>query len=174
MPALLFAGFLVAMVVVGLIVKKVTGSHAWFLEDWKYEPGETIVWRDDRADAYPLAKTGQALFMTVVLRHQNTVIATNQRILIAQRTPFSKKTLVRWVLYPGSSPDGHTQQVGGGLLTVGYESIAYEPGVLAHAEQSGHERIELTPLFGEASSLNLEKLYIYTDLGDTFSLPQRR
>ena len=168
---LTLAACMAGMVLLGLIVKQLTGAHAYLLEDWKYEPGETIVWQDDRADAYPLGRMGQAVFMSALRWHRDTVVATNRRILVAQKGLFSKKRLIRYVFNPGPSADGYTKHLGGGALTVGYQTIAYTPGVMVHGALGKHARIELAPLEGDASSTNLSKLLIYTELSSTFQLP---
>jgi hypothetical protein len=47
-----FLLFGVLLVLVGWTVSKVTGSRAFFLETWAFEPGETVRWKDEKADVF--------------------------------------------------------------------------------------------------------------------------
>lgn len=169
--SLIFVGCLCGIVGIALAVKASTGAHAYDLESWKYEPGETVLWQDDAADTFLLAKTGQAVVMTFPRFHRDTVVVTNRRIIVAQKSVFSSKHFLRYIFYPGQSPDGNTEHLGGGAITVGYQSVPYEPGVKTINIENKYPRIELMPLAGHAGSTNLAKLFIYSDRVATFPLP---
>ena len=167
-PALLFLGACAGLVVIGWVVKKITGSRAWLLEDWKYDDGEQILWRDDAADVYPIAKH-HAAFMSFPRLRRHAVIVTNRRILVGVKTLFGKR-MVQYLLFTRPPADGQAEHLGGGLLTVGYQSIVIEPKVDAHLDDK-KPYLELTPSGDHASSVNLQTLRILTDQGATFRLP---
>ena len=170
---LFFFAFLAGMVLIAWIVSKLTGSHVYYLADWKYDADETILWRDDEADAVTLAKTGQALFMTFPRLHRSNVVVTNKRIIVAKKAAFTKRPLVMSVMWPHPSADGQSDKLGGGVLTVGYETFAYVADSLElTTNRSKHPCIELKPMDGQASSTNISRFLIFTDKADSFQLPK--
>lgn len=171
-PVLVFVGVLGAIVVVGWSISKWKGSKAYFIEDWRYDEGETILWRDDSADVAVIPKFGQARAMTPARLHRWPVVVTNSRVIIADKT-LTGKGMVIYVLYPRAAPDGQSSHLDGGLLTRGYSTIAIEPDAgLDHlADDTKHPYVVLTPVDGERSSTNLFQFRIYTDHGADFRLP---
>jgi len=166
---LLFGVALVAIVVFAVIVTKCNGSRTWSLAEWKYNAGETIVWRDDAADLGTITKTGQAVVSRPPRLHRWSVVATTQRIIMAEKD-INGDPLVKYVLYPGTAPGSDSKRADGGLLSTGYETILITPGVsVPHLDE--HPYVMLKPVPDEPSSVNLVELRIYTDLAKTFRLP---
>jgi len=168
-PVLLFVAACAAIVAGGWIVSKFTGSRAYFIETWAYDAGETIVWRDDKADVAIIPKMGQAVFMTPLRAHRWPVVVTNRRILIGNKT-FSGKGMVKYVLYSGTAPDDQSKRADGGLLTRGYSTLVIEPGVMEVGPELP-SYVALTPVDLEPSSVNLSEIRIYSDLVASFRLP---
>ncbi|HVO31033.1 MAG TPA: hypothetical protein VMV18_09865 [bacterium] len=167
----IFLAALAGIALLGWIVSKVTGSHAYLLEDWKFNDGESVVWRDDAADVTLIPKLGQAVNMTPIRLHRWSVVVTNQRVIAANKAAFGGKHMVMQVLYPGAAPGGDSKKIDGGLLTTGYQTLVIEPsGMKAHLD-SKPPYIELTPKDSEPSSTNLSEVRIYTESGATFRLP---
>ena len=161
----------VAIAATGWIISKVTGSHAWDIDDWQFGDGETVLWRDDAAEVGVIPKLGQAVSITPARLHRWTAIVTNERILLANKT-FTGKRMVQYVLYPGAAPDAQSKRVDGGLLTRGYTTVVIEPGVVhAHLDEGiRYPYVALVPRSGERSSLNIAEVRIYTDQGASFRL----
>ena len=170
-PFLILVAACLVIAGVGWIISKRTGSHAWYVDDWQFNEGETILWRDDRAEVSLIPRLGQAVLMTPVRLHRWTVIVTNQRVIIANKTLTGKK-MVQNVLYPGAAPDDQSKRVDGGLLTRGYSTLVIEPGVMhPHLDEgTRYPYVALMPLAGEPSSVNLAEIRIYTDDGASFRL----
>jgi hypothetical protein len=168
---LLFLAVCVAIVVVGWTVSKVKGSHAYFIDTWQYDDGETILWRDDAADVVIVPKMGQALSMTPARLHRWPVVVTNSRVIIGNKT-LTGKAMVQYVLYPNLALDGQSKHLDGGLLSRGYSTVVIEPEVERDhlGDDVRHPYVSLTPVAGERSSTNLAHIRIYTDLGATFRL----
>jgi hypothetical protein len=98
------------------------------------------------------------------------VVVTSARVLVGNKT-LTGKAMVRYVLYVGAAPDEETAKLDGGLLSRGYSTVAIEPGI--EREDGGrHAYVALTPVEGERSSTNLSRIRIYTELGETFRLPE--
>lgn len=173
MNALLsFIAACAAIVTFGWIVSKITGSRAWFIEDGVFDPGETAIWRDDKADVLVVPRLGQAVIMQPMRLHRWPVVVTNRRILIAQKT-FTGRRMVRYVLYPGTAPDGQSKRLGGGLLKRGYQTLVIQPGVATPHPNSRFQKpyVALAPVSAEASSFNIAEIRIYTDSLASFCLP---
>ena len=171
---LIFVAFLAAMVLVGLTVSRITGSHAWYLDDWQFEAGESVIWRDDAADVemVPLAASSSLAFRVIRL-HRWRVLVTDRRIIIGQKS-FGGRPVVSYVLYPGVAPDAESRQIDGGTITRGYSSLAFEPGfVQAHGRGRFHPAyVALKPT--PTAALMLREIRIFTDRGDSFRLPAQR
>jgi hypothetical protein len=166
---LLFLAVCVAIVVVGWIVSKVKGSHAYFIESWQFDDGETIVWRDDAADVVVVTNLGSAVSVTPARLHRWPVVVTSSRVLIGNKT-LTGKAMVQYVLYPDVAPDGQSVHLDGGLLSRGYQTVVIDPTVgrdhLGDGER--HPYISIAPRKGERSSVNISDIRIFTDLGATF------
>jgi hypothetical protein len=171
MKSLLF--FLLALAGIALLgwtVSKITGAHGWLLEDWKFNDGETVLWRDDAADVGMIPRAAQAVVMRPPRLHRWVVIVTSQRIIISTKSVGGKQ-LVKYVLYPGAAPGADSKQLDGGLFTTGYETLVIRPGAITPHLDDKPPYIELTPAPDEPSSVNLSAVRIYTDLAGTFRLP---
>jgi len=169
-PVLLFVAACAAIFLVGWVVSKRTGSHAWFIEDWKYNEGEVVLWRDDAADVGMIGKLAQAAVQRPLRYHRWAVVVTSERILIGNKT-LTGKQMVKCVLYPGKAPGEDSQHLGGGLLTTGYETLVIEPVAASHTDGK-YPYVALKPAPETPSSFNLAEVRIYTDKFASFRLPQ--
>ena len=115
-----------AIALAGWIISKVKGSHAFFIESWQFDDGETILWRDDAADVVVVPKLGQAVSMTPARLHRWPVVVTNSRVIIGNKT-LTGKAMVQYVLYPTVAPDDQSNHLDGGLLSRGYSTVVIEP-----------------------------------------------
>jgi hypothetical protein len=168
---LLFVAACGVIVIGGWIVSKVKGSHAYFIESWQFDEGETILWRDDAADVLVIPKLGQAVSMTPARLHRWPVVVTSSRVIIGNKT-LTGKAMVQYVLYPTAAPDGQSTHLDGGLLSRGYATVVIQPEVeRSHlGGDARHPYLALTPVEGERSSTNISHFRIYTELGETFRL----
>lgn len=168
---LIFLAVCAGIVLVAWIVTKVNGSHAWMLEDWKFNDGETTIWRDDSADVGMIPKAVKAAVTRPPRVHRWSVVVTNQRIITGNKTLRSGKHMVKYVLYPGAAPGGDSKRLDGRLFTTGYETLVIQPDVMMPHVDQKHPYIELRPAPDETSSVNLSEVRIYTDLIEGFRLP---
>jgi hypothetical protein len=81
--------------------------------------------------------------------------------------------MVKYVLWPGKSPDEQSKHTDGGLLSSGYSTLVIERGVKElHLEDALQPLyVALTPVEDEPSSFNLAEIRIYSDLAASFRLP---
>lgn len=156
-----------AIALIGWIVSKITGSRAYFIEDWTFNDGEIVLWRDDQSDTFLIPRLGQAAILSFARPRRGAVVVTNERILIGSLPLRGKKHMVQYVLYPKPSPG--SEKLDGGLLTVGYQTIVFDTTKLAVHASEKKPYVDLTPLDSERSSTNLETVRIFTDKAATFT-----
>jgi hypothetical protein len=169
-PIVLFLAACGGIVVLGWGVSKITGARAFYVEDWPLDPGESVLWRDDAADVYLIPQLGQARVMSFARLHRSSVMVTNKRVVIGAKTLFGGKHMVQQVLHLAASPDGQTENLGVGLLTVGYQAIVIQPEIEPHLDEK-KPYVDLLPASGHASSANLWRIRLFTDAGASFRLP---
>ena len=159
-----------AIALIGWIVSKITGSKAHYIEDWQFSDGENVLWRDEQTDTHLIPKHGQALVMSFARMRRGSVVVTNRRILIGSLPVFGEKHMVQYVLYPSKAPG--SEKLDGGLLTVGYQTIVFDPSSLEAHPKEAKPYVDLRPVEGERSSTNLERIRIFTDDAGNFRLPE--
>jgi hypothetical protein len=174
MSALIFVGFLAALVLVAFVVSRITGARPHFLEDWKPEPGESILFEDREADTYLVPALGQARFVSYARPRRGFVLVTSRRILAGTRPLFSKRLMIQHVIYVGEAPGPEAGSLGGGLLTKGYQTLVVERDAIQRLVQDVKPYVLLTPASAAASSFNLQAIRIYTDAAADFPLPEPR
>jgi hypothetical protein len=161
----------VGIVLIGFVVSRLTGARAQFLDDFPLEPGECVLWEDLTADAYPVP-THTALLISYRRARRGAVRVTNRRILSGSKMLLSSRHMIVHILHPSDRvlPD-EANDVGGGLLTRGYQILVFErASMVAHiAERAPF--VELCLDSTRASSLNLSRYRIYTDSIAMFCLP---
>lgn len=172
MPLLWFLGFLAGLVLVGLLVKRITGAKTYLVETFPLEPGERVLWQDSAADAYTIP-IRQAAYVSHRRAQRGMVKITNLRIICGTKGLFGSEHIVQHVLYPGDRalPD-QARKLGGGLLTVGYQALVFERASFTAHEADEHPYLELTLAPGFDSSLNLRAYRVYTERAASFPLPE--
>ena len=168
MSVLIFLAAIGAIVALAFIVSRITGARAHYLDDWKAEEGEQILFDDRQADTYLLPKLGQAKYNSYARLKRGFVIVTNRRILAGTRPAFTKRWMIQYMMYAERAPGDASDAIGGGLLTRGYQTFVVEPGSLRKEAEQGRAFVELTPSPAAASSLNLAAIRIYTDEAASF------
>ena len=168
---LYFLAALAAIVFIAVIVSSLTGARSQYIEDWKPDAGERILYEDREADIYPVGKLGEATFTTYGRWRRGFVIVTNRRIIAGQRILFGRKSVIQQMLYPEAVRAPGSEKIGGGLLTRGYQTLLLEPGGIERRTDGKKPFVLLTPSPAAASSFNLAALRIYTDRAALFPLP---
>ena len=171
MSALVFIGLLAAIVALAFIVSRITGARSYYIEDWKADSGEQILFEDREADAYLVPELGQAQFTTYGRPRRGFVLVTNRRIIAGQRVLFGKKSVIQYMIYPEQPLVQDSQKLGGGLLTRGYQSFLLKPGAIQRTMEGSKPFVLLTPSPAARSSINVEAIRIYTDHAARFPLP---
>jgi hypothetical protein len=173
MAFLAFLGAIAGIIAAGWIVSKITGSKAHFLEDWKLEEGETVLWQDNEADTFIITIRGRAMITSYARPRRGAVMVTNRRIIAGTKPLIGKKKMVQYVLLPAGTPSEPAETLHGGLMTIGYQTFLYLPETLEVHASDKKPFVDIRPDPGAKSSTNIEKIRIYTDNAASFKLPGR-
>ena len=172
MSALIFLGILVAFVVVAFVVSRITGARNHYLENWKPDEGEQVLFDDRQADTYLVPKVSRSNYNYFSRPRRGFVLVTDRRLLAGTKPLFSKRQMIQYVMYVGSAPDPAADSFGGGLLTRGYQTLVLDPEAFQRVMQDGKPYIVATPSPEAASSFNLKAIRIYTDHAAGMPLPE--
>jgi hypothetical protein len=156
------------LIVLGFwLVSRITGARVGYLDRWSFEPGETVLWRDDRADFGFLSVTDPDSGKPSFRLHRWPVLGTNRRILVACRT-VTGRAMVTEVIYPGAAPGGDSRRFDGGLFRRGHRTLVVHPEATKHPDKGW---VTLHPVAGMASTTLFRELRIYTDDVAGFRMP---
>ena len=172
MSALFFVGILAAIVALAFLVSRVTGARAHYIEDWRPDEGERILFEDREADTYPVMKAGEAAFTTYGRPRRGFVLVTDLRILAGQRVLFGRKSMIQYMIYPEQARAADSGKLGGGLLTRGYQTLLLERDGIERRADEKKPFVLLTPSPAARSSFNLRAIRIYTDQAGQFPFPE--
>src|SRR5262245_1120605 len=126
---LVFIGALVVIVVGAVVVNRVRGVRAHYIEDWAPEPGEDRLLDDPRADFYVVPSLGQAKVMTFARRRRTPPWLPRARISIARTALLSRRHMITHVLLlRDDAPDvAQLGRMTGGQYTTGYVVMSARP-----------------------------------------------
>lgn len=160
-----FLAALVGIVVFALVINRLTGTKASYLETLQLEPAERELWRDARADFATLPRLGQALVTSYPRRGRHTVVWTDRRVIVAQQVLFSKRRMLthQIVLDAATSPDARkaATQFGGGFYGRGFATI--EAAARSFVAVNKRDCLKILPTESSAAALNLAEAYIFSD-----------
>lgn len=163
-----------AMFVVAWGVARWTGGRAHHLETWAFDEGEAVVWRDDRADVYPVPAMARPAIIRPLRLHRARVLVTTRRILVATGELFTGRQRVTYVIYIGAAPGSEDTGTFGGELKTGYRTLVVEQGGFGiRTGEPPSPYVALKPDRAVLSSFNCAEFRIYTELFDSFRLPGR-
>jgi hypothetical protein len=165
-----FVAALAAIVVGAVVVNKVRGGTAHYLESWTPEPGERTLADDPAADFAVVGRTGQAKVMTFPRLRRTHAVMTDARIVIAVRALASRRHMITYViLLVGDDlpADDDLRGLGGGLTTSGYITIAARPEAMTVEVDGSKRYLRIVPE-QTASAAMIEHCRLYGDDPDAF------
>lgn len=171
---LAIAGVWAALFAGAWLISRWTGGRPHYLETWRFEPDETVVWRDDRADVFILTTFARPAIARPLRLHRARVIVTTRCIIVAMSELFTGRQRVVYLLHPGAAPAGADTGPFGGEFKTGYRSLVVQAGIMdvrAGEAMQPSPYIALKPDRSVPSSFNCAEFRIYTDLHESFRLP---
>jgi hypothetical protein len=164
MPAVLaFAGVLVAIVVVAIVVNRIRGGRAHYLDAWAPGPGERRLLEDPAADFYVVPRLGQARRMSFARLHRSHAVLTDARIVIATRALLSKRYMITHMVHlGGEEAPPELDTLSGGLYTTGYAVLCALPSAMTVEGDGAKRYLRIVPE-PTASGTNIEHCRLYSD-----------
>ena len=161
---LAFLGALVAIVLVAIVVNRVRGARAHYLDAWSPDPGEHRLLEDPAADFYVVPRLGQAKVMSFARLRRTHAVLTNTRIVIATRALLSRRYMITHMVHLGrdADPPAELGQLGGGLYTTGYSVMSARPSDMTVEDGGGKAYLRIVPE-PTASGTNVEHCRLYSD-----------
>jgi hypothetical protein len=174
MVALLaFIGALAAIVVGAVVVNRVRGVRAQYLDAWTPDPGEERLLEDPGADFSVVPRLGQAKVMTFARRRRTHAVLTATRLVIAQRALMSRRYMITHVLllHAGSGEDGaeaaELEHRTGGQFTRGYVVMSTTPDRITVEADGAKAYLRIVPE-PTPSATNVEHCRLYSDMAALF------
>ncbi len=165
---LAFVGALVAIVLLAIVVNRVRGVRARYLDAWEPDPGERRLLEDPAADFYVVPRLGQAKVMSFARMRRTHAVLTDARLVIATRALFSRRYMItHFVFLEGASdPPAELGQLSGGLYSKGYIVMSARPSEMTVEADGDKTYLRIVPE-PTRSGTNVEhcRLYSYDAAG---------
>ena len=165
MSLIVFTGGLLGIVVLALVVNRVTGTRASYIDELRLEADENEIWRDSGADVAAVPRRGRALLMSFPRLRAHTVVWTNRRVIISRKALFSQRRMITRHLYfqheAGAEALAAAGQALGGFFGRGFETIIVASSEFSRAD--GKSCVMIKPTEACAARFNLDEVRIFTD-----------
>ncbi len=167
---LIFIGALVVIVGGAVVVNRVRGVSAHYIDAWSPEPGEERLVEDPAADFYVVPRLGQAKVMTFARLRRTHVVLTGTRFVIAQKAAMSRRYMITHMLLlhgDGGDEAAELARMTGGQFTKGYVVMSARPEHMT-VEADGEKRYLRIVPEPTASATNVEHCRLYSDRAELF------
>ncbi|HMJ11019.1 MAG TPA: hypothetical protein VK524_06405 [Polyangiaceae bacterium] len=168
MSFLLFIAALLAIVVFAVVVNRVTGTKARYIEQLQLDAAERELWRDTEADFALVPRTGRALVMSFVRLRRHTVVWTDLRTIVAQKALFSARRMITHQIISASASDSRSveardasREFFGGFYGRGFTTL-----IALHTnfdQVGGKDCVRIQPTEACGVALNVDEILIFTD-----------
>ncbi|MFN8224623.1 MAG: hypothetical protein U0R50_15400 [Gaiellales bacterium] len=164
---LIFLGALVAIAAVAIIVNRVKGVRAQYLEAWSPAPGERRVFDDPTADFYVIPSMGQAKVMSFARRRRTHAVLTDARLLIGTKPLMSRRHMITHVVQLADNDEAQDEldRLTGGQFTKGFVTYAARAERMTVETDGRKTYVRIVPE-PTASAFNVEHCRLYTDMAD--------
>lgn len=168
MVFLYFVAALGTIVLIAILINRVTGTKASYVEDLVLGPGELELWRDAAADFATLPRFGQAAVMSFPRLRRHVAVWTTRRLIVAQRALGSSKHMITHeVLFETLAALDHagasaaTREFAGGFYGRGFETLLASSHAFSRVNESDCVRLVMN---GDSSAVsNLIEAYLFSD-----------
>lgn len=165
MSLLIFVASLAGIIGVAIVVNRITGTRASYIDALRLRPGENEIWRDTEADVARVPRAARPLILSFPRLRRHTVVWTERRIVISQKVLFSQKRMitheVQFVGHARKEALAVAGETFGGFFGRGFETIIAESRSFGHLNQK--PCVAIKPTEESSAKLNLEELLIFSD-----------
>jgi hypothetical protein len=176
-----FFGALLGLLLVAVLINRLTGTRAVYLETLALERGEQRVWQDMRADFAPRPRFGRAVSPSFPRYRRHAILWTDRRIIVAPKVLFSSRHMVsHQILFtngaspPGAAANEAAGEFFGGFYGRGFMTLLALSRSFDHV--NGKDCVRIQPTEDSANALNVKDALIFSDDLDELrrSLEERR
>ncbi|MCE9598887.1 MAG: hypothetical protein K8S54_13050 [Spirochaetia bacterium] len=157
---LIFAVCLLLIVIIAKVVNSVTGTKAHYIEDFVPESGESVRWRDDKADSYLVPVFGRALVNSYARMKRFTVILTNRRIIVGQKALFVSKRMIQFEVAFDAQTAKQSPEI---FYPRGYLLLQADRSAVDFGTQNDKPCLKLEPVAASRDKNNVASILIFTD-----------
>lgn len=154
---------------IAIIINKIRGIKASYINSLALSEGEPIIWQDGSADFHLVPKMGQAKFMSFSRMNRAHIICTDRRIIVGQKVFLGKKYIITHMLYFSADPKikKELDSLTAGQYSLGYLVYLVDKNQFS-AEMDGKKcYLKIIPV-STKSSTNIEHCRVYSDLDFSF------
>ncbi len=153
-----------AFILGAMLINKIKGVKAQYLDAFTPESGEQIVHREAGADFHMVTKLGRAQVMSFARLRRAELILTNRRIVVGQKVLFGKRYMITHVLWldSGSTVQSELDKMTGGQYSLGYVNYLAKRSAVTSELDGKKPYVKFIP-DATASATNIEHLRIYVD-----------
>ena len=172
---LIFIGVLAGLVLLAMIVNKINGVKAHYIDALSFEAGETKVAEDREADFHVVTLLGKAAYMSFARLRRTHAVFTDSRIVIASKVLFGSRYMITHMLYYArdNAPAAELDKISGGLYSKGYLVMRADRGAMTVEMDGKKPFIRIVPV-ATLSSTNIEYGRLYCDnAADILRMVQR-
>jgi hypothetical protein len=166
----MFTTIVVAVFVVVLVgfvlVSRRMGARAHYLEDWRPAEDDSVLFVDDGADFYVVARFGQAVKMTFARRGRAKIRITRRHVVVAEKVAMADKWMITHVLLRDGSPaPADAERIDSGLMSTGSTTFVLSAGEVTAERDGDKPYVRLVPQH-IGSATNIEHCRLYSDQTD--------
>jgi hypothetical protein len=164
---LYFFAALLGIVLFAVIVNRVTGTKASYLETLQLDLGEREIWRDSAADFALLPRTGLAVSISFPRLRRHCVLWTQRRVVISVRALGSSKHMItHQVVFErelGANQGAREAagQFSGGFYGRGFSTLISKPPVFKQVNDK--DCVCFVPNEASGATLNVLEAYLFAD-----------
>lgn len=149
---------------VAIVVNKIKGVKAQYIDAWQRDIDEQIRFEDKAADFHPVTILGRAGIMSFARLKRTHAIVTTKRIVIAQKVFLGKRYMITHMLYLNKdvAPADELSKLSGGLYSKGYQVWLTPPDKFTVETDGKKPYLKIIP-DNSSSATNIEHCRLYSD-----------
>jgi hypothetical protein len=164
MSLLIFFGIIIGFVLGAMLINKIKGVKAHYLDAFHPEAGEAEKLRETGTDFYVVSVLGQARVMSFARLRRGEVLVTNKRIVVGQKVLLGKRYMITHEILLDTAGDEGSQldKLTGGLYAKGYVSYLAQRQNVSSELDGKKPYLKFIP-DSTGSATNIEHLRLYVD-----------
>lgn len=164
MNLLIFFGVIAGFILGAMLINKIKGVKAHYLDEFQAEAGEEITLREPGADFHMVTVLGRAHVMSFARLRRAELLVTNKRIVVGQKVFLGKRLMITHMIWLDSAggDSAEADKLTGGLYAKGYVNYLAQRRSVTSEMDGKKPFVKLIP-DSTGSATNIEHLRLYVD-----------